>query len=71
MRQVKAKLRDDRKVPTRPNETWPIDFVHDQLAAGRKMLALLVVDPFSRFSPVIDPRFSYRGEDVLQILDNN
>jgi putative transposase len=30
---------------------------------------LTVVDTFSRFSPVIDPRFSYRGEDVVHILD--
>lgn len=24
------------------------------------------MDTFSRFSPVLDPRFSYRGEDVVQ-----
>jgi putative transposase len=33
---VKAKLRDDRKVATQPNETWAMDFVHDQLAAGKE-----------------------------------
>ncbi len=27
------------------------------------------VDTFSRYVPVIDPRFSYRGEDVVQVLD--
>jgi putative transposase len=31
-RRVKAKLRDDRRVATQPNETWAMDFVHDQLA---------------------------------------
>lgn len=46
-----------------------MDFVHDQLATGRKLRVLTVVDIFSRYSPVIDPRFSYRGEDVVQILD--
>ncbi|MEY9560287.1 putative transposase [Sinorhizobium fredii] len=30
---------------------------------------LTVVDTFSRFSPVVDPRFSYRGEDVVATLD--
>jgi putative transposase len=30
---------------------------------------LTVVDLFSRFSPVIDPRFSYRGEDVVATLE--
>ena len=57
------KLREDRKVATRPNETWAMDFVHDQLATGRKIRLLTVVDTFSRFSPAIDPRLSYRGED--------
>ncbi len=68
-RRVKAKLRDDRQDATRPNETWAMDFVHDQLATGRKIRVLTVVDIFSRFSPVLDPRYSYRGEDVVQTLE--
>ena len=31
-RRVKAKLREDRQSATRPNETWAMDFVYDQLA---------------------------------------
>ena len=61
-RRVKAKLREDRCAATRPNETWAMDFVHDQLATGRTIRILTVVDTFSRFSPVIDPRFTYRSE---------
>ena len=34
-RRVKAKLRNDRCIPTRSNETWAMDFVHDQLATGK------------------------------------
>jgi putative transposase len=68
-RRVKAKLRDDCKVATQPNETWAMDFVHDQLATGRKIRVLTVVDTLTRYSPAIDPRFSYRGEDVVQILE--
>ena len=30
---------------------------------------LTVLDTFSRFPPVIDPRFSYRAEDVLATLE--
>ena len=59
-RRVKAKLRDDRRDATRPNETWAMDFVHDQLATGRKIRVLTVVDTLSRYAPVIDPRFSYQ-----------
>ena len=68
-RRVKAKLRDDRRPATQPNEIWAMDFVHDQLATGRKIRVLTVVDTFSRFSPVLDPRFSYRGEDVVRTLE--
>jgi transposase InsO family protein len=46
-----------------------MDFVHDQLATGRKIRVLTVVDTFSRFSPVVDPRFSCRGEDVVKTLE--
>ena len=46
-----------------------MDFVHDQLATGKKIRVLTVVDMFSRFSPVIDPRFSYRAEDAVGSLE--
>jgi len=68
-RRVKAKLRDDRRDATQPNETWAMDFVHDQLATGTKIRVLTVVDIFSRYSPIIDPRLSYRGEHVVQSLE--
>jgi putative transposase len=47
-RRVKAKLREDRRPATRSNETWAMDFVHDQLATGRKVRVLTIVDTFSR-----------------------
>jgi len=68
-RRVKAKLRDDRSPASQPNQTWAMDFVHDQLALGNKLRVLTVVDIFSKFSPVIDPRFSYRAEDVVMTLE--
>ena len=68
-RRVKAKLREDRSEATRNNEIWAMDFVHDQLVSGRKIRILTIVDTFSRFSPATDPRFSYRGEDVVRTLE--
>ncbi len=38
-----------------------MDFAHDQLETGRKIRILMIVDGFSRFWPVIDPRFTYRS----------
>ena len=36
---------------------------------GGKIRVLTVVDTFSRYSPVLDARFSYRGEDVVATLE--
>jgi putative transposase len=49
-RRVKAKLRDDRAEAVGPNDVWAMDFVHDQLATGKKLRILTVVDTFSRLS---------------------
>lgn len=68
-RRVKAKLRSDRAPPAHSNQVWAMDFVHDQLATGRKLRILTIVDAYSRFSPAIDPRFSYRGEDVVETME--
>jgi putative transposase len=68
-RRVKAKLREDRCPASQPNQTWAMDFVHDQLAMGKKIRVLTVVDIFSKFSPIIDPRFSYRAADVVMALE--
>jgi putative transposase len=59
-RRVKAKLREDRQSAAQPNETWAMDFVHDQLATGRKLRVLTIIDTFSRFSPAIEPRFKFQ-----------
>ena len=49
-RRAKAKLRDDRTLAVGPNEVWAMDFVHDQLATGKKLRVLTVVDTFSRLT---------------------
>ena len=67
-RRVKAKLREDRHVAVGPNDIWAMDFVHDQLATGKKLRILTVIDTWSRYSPAIDPRYSYKGEDVVRTL---
>ena len=65
-RRVKAKLREDRQVAIGPNEVWAMDFVHDQLATGKTIRVLTVVATFSRYVPGLDPRFSYRAEEVVR-----
>ena len=36
---------------------------------GKKLRILTIVDTHSRYCPAADPRFSYRGEDVVQTLE--
>lgn len=47
-RRVRARLRDDRAETVGPNDVWAMDFVHDQLATGKKLRILTVVDTFFR-----------------------
>jgi putative transposase len=54
---------------TRPIERWSMDFVHDQLFDGRPIRLLTVVDQFTRLSPLIEPRFSFKGGDVVAALE--
>jgi hypothetical protein len=46
-----------------------MDFVHDQLGTGKKLRVLTVVDTFARYVPVLNLRYSFRGEDVVATLD--
>lgn len=47
-RRVKAKLREDRADAVGSNDVWAMDFVHDQLATGRKLRILTVVATLDR-----------------------
>ncbi|MBB6468810.1 transposase InsO family protein [Aminobacter lissarensis] len=64
-----GEAQDDRTEATRRNQAWAMDFVQDQLATDRKLRVLTIIDTWSRFSPAVDPRFSYRGEDVVATLE--
>jgi putative transposase len=53
----------------RTHERWSMDFVHDQLFDGKAFRVLTVVDQFSRQTPLLEPRFSFSGRDVIAALD--
>lgn len=67
-RRASAKLRECPKNAVGPNDVWAIDGVHDQLAIGRNIRILTVVDTFSRNAPVLDARFDHKGENVVKTL---
>ena len=68
-RKVSAKQRQDRVIATAANECWSMDFLSDQSFDGRKIRVLTIVDNFTRISPAIDVRLSYRGADVVATLE--
>ncbi len=68
-RRIKAKLREDRTPAFAVNDCWSMDFLSDQLFNGRKVRILMIEDNFTRLSPAVDARFSYRGADVVQTLE--
>jgi putative transposase len=50
------------------NEYWSMDFVHDQLASGRKFRVLTVIDKWSRESVLLETNFSLTGQSVVDAL---
>jgi transposase InsO family protein len=68
-RRVKTKLREGRADASTANEVWAMDFVHGELFDGRKIRVLTIIDTFTRLSPAIDVRQSYRGADVVATLE--
>ncbi len=55
-------------VATTRNEYWSMDFVHDQLASGRKFRVLTVIDKWSRESVLLETHFSLTGQSVVDAL---
>jgi putative transposase len=57
------------KTPVRPNQVWSIDFMHDQLADGRKYRLFNVIDDHRREGLAIEPDFSLPSARVIRTLD--
>lgn len=56
-------------VPTAINHVWSMDFMHDQLADGRSIRLLNVIDDHNREGLAIDVDFSLPSERVIRSLD--
>ena len=56
-------------VPTRPNQQWSIDFVHDRIASGRSLRVLTVVDAFTRECLALEVDTSLPSRRVTRALD--
>ncbi len=56
-------------VPTVKNDTWSMDFMHDQLADGRSFRLLNVIDDFNREGLAMEVDLSLPAERVVRALD--
>lgn len=63
-----AIVRDERVVPTAPNQSWAMDFMHDLLADGTKIRLLTIVDTFSRESLALEAAFGFKSAQVVEVL---
>ena len=68
-RHVTAARRTERTMASRPNEQWSMDFVSDALFDGRRILALTLVDSFTREALAIVVDRGIRGEHVVERVE--
>jgi putative transposase len=61
--------REARVKPSRPNQVWSLDFVHDQLSGGQKFRILKVVDVYSREGLATEVDYRLRAENVVEVLN--
>jgi putative transposase len=55
--------------PTRANERWGMDFIHDACADGRRFRCLTMVDEYTRECPVIEVDTSLPAARVIGALE--
>ena len=61
---------EELAVPKAINESWSMDFMHDQLEDGRSFRLFNVIDDFNREGLGIEVDFSLPAERVKRALDN-
>jgi putative transposase len=57
------------RVPEKINDSWSMDFMHDQLIDGRSVRLLNVNDDYNRESLAIEVDFSLPSQRVIRTLD--
>jgi putative transposase len=68
-RRLKRHAPEPLKEPTRPNQVWSLDFMHDQLTDGRSYRLLNVIDDYRREGLAIEAGFSLPSLRVVRTLN--
>lgn len=61
-------VRTARPVPTKPNQEWAMDFMHDRLSDGTMLRVLTVIDIATRECVALRASKRFRGSDVAAVL---
>ncbi|CDM90782.1 conserved protein of unknown function [Xenorhabdus bovienii] len=67
---MKREQPEPLKVPDVPNESWSMDFMHDQLSDGRSVRLLNIIDGFNREALTIEVDFSLPSRRVIRTLEH-
>ncbi len=67
-RRKSVTVRSERPTAQAVNQIWSMDFMADNLADGRKIRLLTVVDNFSRECLALEVGSGFKGTDVAQVL---
>jgi len=68
-RRICAQARVLLAAPSRVNETWTMDFLHDALASGRKLRTLSIEDAYTREMLAIEVDTSLPALRVIRVLE--
>ena len=63
-----ATVRMVHVVPSAPNQSWAMDFMHDVLADGTKVRLLTLVDTYSRESLALEAGYGFKAAQVVEVL---
>jgi len=68
-KRYRCEMRSPIEMPSLPNEVWSMDFVSDQIACGKRIRGLAIVDIFGRYNHAIEIDTSLSGGRVVQVLE--
>lgn len=68
-KRIKREKPEELSVPTKPNEVWSMDFMHDQLSTEKNFRLFNVIDDFNREGLVIDIDYSLPSQRVIRSLE--
>lgn len=68
-KKIRTELRVLPPYPTRLNQIWTMDFMHDQLMDGRSIRVLNLIDKLSREALIVHADYRLSGHDVVSRLE--